>query len=78
MIQMHLIIVNLFRFWYENPGVFTEPQLAELRKVTMARMICDSGDNIKKMPADVFRNEELEDWMDCEDIEYMDLTPWKY
>ncbi|XP_068627109.1 peroxidase-like [Battus philenor] len=37
------------RFWYENPvhpGTFTPEQLYEIRKVTMARIICDNGDSV--------------------------------
>ncbi|CAH2064851.1 unnamed protein product, partial [Iphiclides podalirius] len=37
------------RFWYENsihPGAFTADQLYEIRKITMARIICDHGDSV--------------------------------
>ncbi|XP_045541192.1 peroxidase-like [Papilio machaon] len=37
------------RFWYENslhPGAFTQEQLYEIRKMTVARLICDHGDSV--------------------------------
>lgn len=39
------------RYYYEynssiNPGAFTIDQLHEIRKVTMARLICDNADHL--------------------------------
>ncbi|XP_070556076.1 peroxidasin-like isoform X2 [Ptychodera flava] len=66
------------RFWYENEGVFTNGQVAELKKVTLARIICDNTD-ISEVQADVFtmpgNDSEL---LNCSAIEGIDLTPWTY
>ncbi|KHJ93818.1 animal hem peroxidase [Oesophagostomum dentatum] len=35
------------RFYYENPGVFTPSQLAEIRKSSLSRVICDNGDHFE-------------------------------
>ncbi|VDL78268.1 unnamed protein product [Nippostrongylus brasiliensis] len=35
------------RFYYENQGVFTPSQLVEIRKSTLARVICDNADHIE-------------------------------
>lgn len=32
------------RFYYENPGVFTSPQLAELKRTTLSWVLCQTGD----------------------------------
>lgn len=39
------------RFWYEGTGSgkFTLPQLREIRKASVSRLLCDNGKNIKKM-----------------------------
>ena len=45
------------RFYYEYAGAggFSEPQLAELRRASLARVTCDNGDNIKLMQPLAFR-----------------------
>lgn len=40
------------RFWYENPNQpssFTAAQLREIKKVTLAKILCTNGDNIPKI-----------------------------
>ncbi|NXC35844.1 PERM Myeloperoxidase, partial [Campylorhamphus procurvoides] len=65
------------RFWWENPGVFTPQQLQALRKVTLSKVFC-ANTRIQKMPRDVFRiNSYPEDFVDCQEIEALDLSPWK-
>ncbi|NXK41432.1 PERM Myeloperoxidase, partial [Piprites chloris] len=65
------------RFWWENPGVFTLQQLQALRKITLSKVFCDNT-HIQKLPRDVFRiNSYLEDFTDCQEIDTLDLSPWK-
>ena len=35
------------RFWYENPSVLTSAQLAQMKQVTLSRIICDNADDIR-------------------------------
>lgn len=45
------------RFWYENadPLVrFTDPQLTELRKVTLAKVLCDNCDSVESEQRSAF------------------------
>ncbi|KAG7465745.1 hypothetical protein MATL_G00156750 [Megalops atlanticus] len=66
------------RFWYENPGVFTPAQLTQLRQTSLARVLCDNGDNITRVQADVFRVAELpHGYGSCEDVPKMDLRMWQ-
>ncbi|VDP01863.1 unnamed protein product [Soboliphyme baturini] len=71
------------RFWYENfmaPSAFSEAQLAEIRKTTMAQIICDTTDNVSVvqpmvfMLPDKFSNSPVS----CKTtvIPEMDLSPW--
>jgi hypothetical protein len=66
------------RFWFENqgwPSSFTPAQLEEIRKSSLARLICDNSDDIPKvqvfpmLPAD----DETNPRTDCEKIPSMDL-----
>ena len=65
------------RFWYENKSEvgFTEDQLQELRKVSLARMLCDTSDDIKDIPKKVLSVKSVQ--VACESLPSMDLTKWK-
>ncbi|XP_014219673.1 peroxidasin homolog [Copidosoma floridanum] len=45
------------RYWYESgkgPGPFTPEQLQEVRKTSMARILCDNGDRLKRVQPRAF------------------------
>ncbi|XP_014205752.1 peroxidase-like [Copidosoma floridanum] len=69
------------KFWYEfgdHPGSFTEDQLKELRKSSLARIICDTSDGIEKIQASVMRSIGPDNpVVACEDIPQLSLNPWK-
>ncbi|KAI1731361.1 heme peroxidase domain-containing protein [Ditylenchus destructor] len=62
------------RFYFENPGVFTRAQLAEIRRSSLSRIICDNGDNINFVPREAFRTAPV---VGCNEIPQMDLSKWK-
>ncbi|NXJ08990.1 PERM Myeloperoxidase, partial [Odontophorus gujanensis] len=64
------------RFWWENPGVFTLQQLEELSKISVSRVICDNT-HIKKLPRDMFRTSSPENFVDCHEIDMLNLSAWK-
>ncbi|XP_022240053.1 thyroid peroxidase-like [Limulus polyphemus] len=72
------------RFWYENdipPSSFNKEQLKEIRKVSLARILCDNADT------DVFLQPSImlvvnpflnaQQTCDSETIPRMDLTRWR-
>uniref|UniRef100_A0A452TJJ9 Lactoperoxidase n=1 Tax=Ursus maritimus TaxID=29073 RepID=A0A452TJJ9_URSMA len=62
------------RFWYENPGVFTPAQLTQLKQASLARVLCDNGDNIQQVQADVFVKAQYpQDYLSCSEIPRVDL-----
>uniref|UniRef100_A0A3Q2ZI23 Peroxidasin n=1 Tax=Kryptolebias marmoratus TaxID=37003 RepID=A0A3Q2ZI23_KRYMA len=66
------------RFWYENPGVFTPAQLTQLKQASLARVLCDNGDNITRVQKDVFTVAELpHGYGSCENIPHIDLRMWQ-
>uniref|UniRef100_A0A452QS78 Lactoperoxidase n=1 Tax=Ursus americanus TaxID=9643 RepID=A0A452QS78_URSAM len=66
------------RFWYENPGVFTPAQLTQLKQASLARVLCDNGDNIQQVQADVFVKAQYpQDYLSCSEIPRVDLRVWQ-
>ncbi|OXA60413.1 Peroxidasin [Folsomia candida] len=71
------------RFWYENdlpPSAFSPEQLQEIRKTTLARIICDNSNSVNQVQPNVFldRNPFLNAPMHCEGdaIRHIDLKKW--
>ncbi|XP_076759483.1 uncharacterized protein LOC143428473 isoform X2 [Xylocopa sonorina] len=69
------------RFWYELPGQsysFTEDQLSELRKSSLARLICDCSDGVTQVQPEVMRAIGPENpMMSCEDIPGPSFEAWR-
>jgi len=70
------------RFWYENgdPLIrFTEAQLAEIRKATVAKVVCDNADNIDTVQRSAFDQMEpfLNPRVPCKSLPSVDLELWK-
>ncbi|XP_060522685.1 uncharacterized protein LOC132699805 [Cylas formicarius] len=70
------------RFWYENedPLVrFTEPQLAEIRKTTLAKTLCDNMDGNNNMQRNAFDlpSNFLNPRVACNALPAMDLSAWR-
>jgi peroxidase len=66
------------RFWYENENVFTPGQLRELKKTTLAGIVCENGDNIRNVQKDLFLNAKYPSgMMECNQIEKMSIEPWR-
>jgi peroxidase len=67
----------VYRFWYESSATFTPDQLAELKKQSLARVLCDSGENFTNAPPDAFRVTSLGDTLPCAQINGMNLSVWQ-
>lgn len=70
------------RFWYENgnqAGRFSEAQLAEIRKVALARVVCENSDTIGEITRSVFDlpHNFLNPRVPCRSLPPLDLTPWR-
>jgi len=71
------------RFYYDsssNPGKFSEEQLAEVRKSSLARIHCDNGDHVKLMQPLAFRKpSQINPLVPCDaiSIPQLSLYPWK-
>ena len=70
------------RHWYENdlpPSTFTKDQLREIRKATLARIICDNGDDIAFVqPSSMIISDlYLNSIQYCTNFPNIDLSKWK-
>ena len=63
------------RFWYEKPGVFSPAQRREIRRGSISRVICNSGDNINRIQRDAFLSNQSR--VSCDRIPQVDLMQWK-
>ncbi|KAM7359833.1 peroxidase isoform 2-T4 [Cochliomyia hominivorax] len=68
------------RFFFENGDKisgFTPDQLAEIRKASMARLLCDNGNNIASMQPHAFLTvSKSNPVVPCSNIPQVDLTKW--
>ncbi|RMX53629.1 hypothetical protein pdam_00000351 [Pocillopora damicornis] len=68
------------RFWHENAPnrsldtdktAFTQCQLQEIRKVTLAKIICDNAESIPSIPRRVLQQSKI--FVDCNKLPEMNL-----
>lgn len=65
------------RFWYENPSVFEPAQLAELKKTTLSRVMCQNSDGIEHIQEDAFLVvSSPNDYKPCSSLPQLDLHFW--
>lgn len=83
----HCLLIEQFRrtrdgdrFWYENPGVFKPEQLEQIKKTSLANILCLNGDNITRIQKDVFlmphESEPSTSFVSCQQIPQIDLGLW--
>ncbi|XP_025414853.1 peroxidasin homolog [Sipha flava] len=66
------------RFWYESPSTFSPAKLTQIKQTSLARVLCDNGDNITLISKDVFKLPELQSpkLLPCKSIPSIDLRLW--
>ena len=72
------------RFWYERDDpctAFTMEQLTEIRKATLARVICDNTDDVGRIQGKVMRRRTSSSGdnpvVDCDSLPFVDLNVFK-
>lgn len=63
------------RFWYESPYNFRSSQVQELRKVKLAKVICDNADDIDEIQANVFQGNQKR--ISCDRVPGINLFYWR-
>ena len=70
--------LTLNRYWHEKSGIFSPAQLKSLQKTSLAKVLCENGDRIDRIPRNVFLNGMYpRDYVPCSTIEDVDLEPWR-
>lgn len=68
------------RYWYEveeKPQGFTKEQLREIKKTTLAKIICDNSDSIEVIQKYVMEiMEDSNDQINCDSLEEVNLQLW--
>uniref|UniRef100_A0A224YXI4 Peroxidase n=1 Tax=Rhipicephalus zambeziensis TaxID=60191 RepID=A0A224YXI4_9ACAR len=67
------------RLWYLNEGTFTAEQREELKRSSLARVLCENGDNITHVTRDVFTLPERQPGgiVHCSEIPALNLEHWR-
>lgn len=70
------------RFWYENPGLpssFTPEQLGEIRKITLAKLLCSNSDDLPTIQRWALRmaHPVLNPRVPCDQLPDVDLQYWQ-
>jgi peroxidase len=69
------------RYWYENgnqAGAFTPSQLSEIKRSSLARIICDNGEAVDRIqPLAFLKHANWNPKVPCEQIPLLDLRHWQ-
>ena len=63
------------RFYFEKANVFTTSQLAQIKKATLSRIICDNADNINEIEPNAFLISGKR--TECRNLDKVDIGAWK-
>ena len=74
---MFIFIHNSYSSPFLNIGVFTPFQVDELKKANLAKIICANADDIQQVPRDVFLLQNVSEFVNCSEIEDVNLNAWK-
>uniref|UniRef100_A0A0K0EPD5 peroxidase n=2 Tax=Strongyloides stercoralis TaxID=6248 RepID=A0A0K0EPD5_STRER len=65
------------RFFYQNKDIYTEHQINEISKISIASVICSTEPEINKIPLNAFNADKGERAVACSMIPTLNLNHWK-
>ena len=73
------MIYFITRFWYESLSTFKPQQIDQIKQTSLARIICDNGDDMTSITANPFLNMQNDTGnvlIGCSDIPSVSLEMW--
>ena len=67
------------RFWYESLSTFKPQQIDQIKQTSLARIICDNGDDMTSITANPFLNMQNDTGnvlISCSEISSVSLDMW--
>jgi peroxidase len=65
------------RFFFQNPGVFTQAQVTAIQRTTLSFVICATGEDFRRINPNAFLVEDGSTTVPCSSIPQLDLNPWR-
>jgi len=71
------------RFWHENAGVFTDKQLTEIKSTTLAKVICETMEDMQRTNKNVFLRANIQfqgvtnNIVSCGNVGKLDFSSWR-
>jgi peroxidase len=65
------------RFYFENVDIFTPSQIQSLQQVTLASVICETGEDFQRVPRNAFLLDNGTNFVPCSQIPRLSLAPWR-
>uniref|UniRef100_A0AC35U520 Peroxidase n=1 Tax=Rhabditophanes sp. KR3021 TaxID=114890 RepID=A0AC35U520_9BILA len=65
------------RFYFENKETFKTRQTRSIQDMSLASIICMTGDNYGRIPRNAFKTDKSENAVSCDDISKLDYELWR-
>lgn len=65
------------RFFYENRKILTNDQIKQIKRVSLAGLLCNSSDGMKHVPRNAFNQIKAKDLVMCDQIDQPNYSAWK-
>jgi peroxidase len=65
------------RFFYENKKILSKDQIRQIKRVSLARILCDSSDGMKAVPRHAFNQIKANDLVTCDQLDQPNYLVWK-
>jgi len=65
------------RFFYENKKILNKDQIRQIKRASLAGILCNSSDGMKSVPRHAFDQLKDTDMVRCEQVDQPDFRLWE-